>query len=463
MGKRKWTKEKIIAELRRVRKDGPKTDIRIDAAAKRHFGSVRKALQMAGLPCGSSPRHRRGWTKESTLAALIKRQSDGESLDSTHREDPALYAASKRFFGSWKAARSAAGFPVRPWEYYSKDEVLLRIVELYEKELPLTFTSHKDDKLRRSARRYFGSWRKAIESLGLGGEIRRKWTKQKVIDAIYHRRASGECLSTTHREDKGLFCAAVSHFGNWQNAMTAAGIDVKKRERWSDSRMLERLRQLDPEERRNIGRTDNNLAAAIHRRYGTIEKAMREAGIKSPRICWTKARVIEEIESRYSQKGASREEGFGDPVLAKKATKRFGSWAEAIQAAGLSDRIPVTKPSYRWTKEEVLRSIREWHASGKSLEGMDRQYQVLYTSAVRHFRGWRNAVEAAGLQCERRQWSRKVIIQEIRKRLRAGDSIRSSEPANINLAAAAARHFGSWTAALTAASVPAKRLVRKPR
>ncbi len=173
--------------------------------------------------------------------------------------------------------------------------------------------------------------------------------------------------------------------------------------------------------------------------------------------------MIEEIESRYSQKGASREEGFGDPVLAKKATKRFGSWAEAIQAAGLSDRIPVTKPSYRWTKEEVLRSIREWHASGKSLEGMDRQYQVLYRSAVRHFRGWRKAVEAAGLQCKRRQWSRKVIIQEIRKRLRAGDSIRSSEPANINLAAAAARHFGSWTAALTAARVSAKRLVSKPR
>lgn len=463
MGKRKWTKEKIIAELRRIRKDGPKSDVRIDAAAKKHFGSLRKALEVAGLPCGSPPRPHRCWTKESALQALAKRKAEGKSLEATYREDPTLYSAAKRFFGTWKAAREAAGCPVTPWEYYSKDEVLLRIVELYEKELPLTFTSHNDEKLRRSARRYFGSWRKAIESLGLEGEIRRKWTKETIIEAIHHRIASGECLSTTHREDKGLFCAAVSHFGNWQNAMTAAGINVKRRERWTDARMLERLRLLDPKELRNIARTDNNLAAAIQRRFGSIEKAMREAGIKSPRICWTKARVVEEIQARYAQKGASRENGFGDPVLAKKATQRFGSWAEAIEAAGLQDRIPVTKPSYRWTKEEVLQAIRKWRADGKSLEGMDRQYQVLYTSALRHFRGWRNAVEAAGFQCKTRQWSRKMIIEEIRKRKKAGESLASGRPANINLAAAAHRHFGSWTAALKAARVSAKRTVRKPR
>ncbi len=35
-----------------------------------------------------------------------------DSLQSTCREDPAIYAAAKRLWGSWRAAREAAGFPV---------------------------------------------------------------------------------------------------------------------------------------------------------------------------------------------------------------------------------------------------------------------------------------------------------------------------------------------------------------
>jgi hypothetical protein len=38
MGIRLWTKEKIIAELKRTRDNGPKWDQRIVEAAQRHFG-----------------------------------------------------------------------------------------------------------------------------------------------------------------------------------------------------------------------------------------------------------------------------------------------------------------------------------------------------------------------------------------------------------------------------------------
>ena len=463
MPKKVWTKELIIAELKRVRKDGPKIDTRIDAAAKKHFGSLRKALEVAGLPCGSPPRPHRTWTKESTLQAIVKRQSEGKNLGATHRQDPTLYSASKRFFGTWRAARRASGFPARVSEYYTKDDVLLKIVELYEKELPLAFASHNDEKLRRSAKKYFGGWRKALESLGLANETRRKWNKQAIIDAIHHRRASSLLLTTTHLEDKGLFSAAVNHFGNWQDALLAAGIETKKRERWTDARIIERLRQIYTSQCRNLGKEDNNLRGAALRRYGSIEKALKAAGIKPPRILWTKTRVIEAIQSQYSAQGSSSIEGFGDEALAQAAAKRFGSWAEAVEAAGLIDRIPVKKPSYRWTKEEVLRGIQEWQAGKKPSEGVKKPSRVLQLGARRHFGGWRKAVEAVGLQCSRRQWSRKVITQEIRQRLHSGESLSSSAPVNINLAAAAMRHFGSWTAALKAARVPADRKTRKPR
>jgi hypothetical protein len=122
--------------------------------------------------------------------------------------------------------------PEQKKKWYTPNEVRLRIIDLYERELPLTFRSHNDERLRRSAIKHFGSWRRAAESLGLGGEVRRTWTKETVIKAILHRRASG-VLYQTKAEDKGLFGAAIYRFGTWQNALKAAGIDGRVLRAWS--------------------------------------------------------------------------------------------------------------------------------------------------------------------------------------------------------------------------------------
>ena len=90
----------------------------------------------------------------------------------------AAYEAAKRHFGTWTVARAAAGFPKPIREFYSPDEVRLLIIDLYERELPLTFGSHRDENLRRSAIKHFGGWRKAVESLGLESELPKRWTKQ---------------------------------------------------------------------------------------------------------------------------------------------------------------------------------------------------------------------------------------------------------------------------------------------
>jgi hypothetical protein len=97
------------------------------------------------------------------------------------------------------------------------------LIEHYEHELPLTSTSYNDPKLHRSAKKHFGSWRRAVESLGLGGALRREWTKQSVIEAILYRRAAGLSLYTTYQQDRGLFYAAVRRFGSWHLAPGTAG------------------------------------------------------------------------------------------------------------------------------------------------------------------------------------------------------------------------------------------------
>ena len=275
MPKRIWTPERVIEELRRTRCNGPRANRKLDDAARRCFGSVRAALKVAGLPCGQPERRNDGWSKYAVVEAIRKRQRSGESLIRTNREDRALYEAAKNWHGSWTAALEAAGFPRLPREFYSPDEVRLRIIDMYERELPLTLSSQNDLKLRRSVIKHFRTWRRAVESLGLGSELRRLWTDQAVLDAILHRRAAGLSLYATRREDNALFVAASLRFGSWHNALQTLGIDARVREQWSEEKVLMRIRQILHEiPIHRIRYVDSKLTCAAERRFGSIRRAV---------------------------------------------------------------------------------------------------------------------------------------------------------------------------------------------
>jgi len=81
---------------------------------------------------GQPPRRHGGWSKESVIAAIRRRHHDGACLSQTNREDRALYEAGKRLFGTWTAAREAAGYAEPPRDFYSADEVRLKIIEMQQ-------------------------------------------------------------------------------------------------------------------------------------------------------------------------------------------------------------------------------------------------------------------------------------------------------------------------------------------
>ena len=275
MPRRIWTPDRVIEELKRIRSSGPRANRKLDDAARRCFGSVRAAPQESGLPCGQPERRTKGWSKEAVIEAICHRHRNGDSLGRTNREDRALYEAAKRWHGSWTAALAAAGFPKPPRDYYTADEVRLLIIDLYERELPLTCKSQNSLKLRRSCNKHFGGWRKAIESLGLESELPRMWTPQKVIEAIVHRRAEGCDLSATHYQDSGLFAAAIVRFGSWNKALVAAGIDAVLREQWDEEKVLMRIRQLLQEiPIKRIRHVDKKLVCAAERRFGSLQNAV---------------------------------------------------------------------------------------------------------------------------------------------------------------------------------------------
>lgn len=114
---RRWDRNTVAFELRsRAQDDEPlnsgaiqQEDSGLHAAAVRHFGSYDGALRAAKVN-PDSVRRRRAWTRPEVIAALKQGKRSGKHLadSSVRKENPALYGAAVRLFGTFTAARNAA-------------------------------------------------------------------------------------------------------------------------------------------------------------------------------------------------------------------------------------------------------------------------------------------------------------------------------------------------------------------
>lgn len=128
-----------------------------------------------------------------------------------------------------------------------------------------------------------------------------------------------------------------------------------------------------------------------------------------------------------------------------------------MAAAGLTEMYRPPRPTRSWTKALVLEAIQAWDQQGRPLTDVSKQDQGLYCSAKQLFGSWRATLRAAGFESAHRVWNKRAIVNEIRDRRQQGQSLSSGLSANTNLAAAAARHFGTWRNALIAAGVTCNR------
>lgn len=229
------------------------------------------------------------WTKQKVIEAIRERQRLGLSMSSVWRDDSSLYAAAKKHFGSWRGAILALGVP--------------------------------------------------------GARPLRRWTKQRVIDAILTRHQRGLSLSKTWKEDRILYDAAHRRFKSWHRAVVSAGIEPARpaQRKWTKQLVLEAIRA-----RKNQGlpmtgitKRDPALGAAALRLFGSYELALAAAGLERPQHGWSKQRIVEAIQDRYV-KGLSLKgpEARLDPELVSAAKRKFRSWRKALSAAGIPQRAP---------------------------------------------------------------------------------------------------------------------------
>ncbi len=157
-----------------------------------------------------------------------------------------------------------------------------------------------------------------------------------------------------------------------------------------------------------------------------------------------------------------------DTALLRASMRYFGSWRNAVEAAGLN--YEDVKRYKTWTSERIVNRIRELHAQGADLSWrhistrLDPQLAAAATKR-KHFGSWRSAITAAGLDYNHirryREWTPERITHRLQELHRQGVSLnaRHIETYDITLLTAARRRFESWDHALTAAGLDYREIV----
>lgn len=144
-----------------------------------------------------------------------------------------------------------------------------------------------------AAERIFGSWRETIEACGIDYSTIRKykiWDRSKVLAEIRALYKKHELIHSQHAQlhYKALYMAAIKRFGNWGNAVEAAGIDystVRRRRTMTadDIRkaVLDLYRQRQDLSYTNMRRNYQFLLAAAMKKLGdgSWARARKKCGI----------------------------------------------------------------------------------------------------------------------------------------------------------------------------------------
>lgn len=192
-----------------------------------------------------------------------------------------------------------------------------------------------------------------------------RWTRKGIVAEIQQLHRDGIALNYASAETNHLqlMRAAAWHFGTWRHAVETAGIDyqaLSKYRRWGRERIIERIRELHHEGSDLSWRSvsleiDPALAAAALRPNGftSWRQAIAAAGLNIEEVAryqaWDAKRVVDEIRAlqRGGEPMSSKLVQISNQSLFCAARRRFGSWDEALRAAGLDvSQIRLRQPSH---------------------------------------------------------------------------------------------------------------------
>jgi hypothetical protein len=340
---------------------------------------------------------------------------------------------------------------------WSKQRVIAEIQAQQHMGLAWKSVVRRDCALVVAGRRYFGNWGKAVLAAGFSPEGSSRWTRERVLEAIRQWDWGGRSLSSK-RIPKAVSTAAYRCFGTWAEAVAAAGLDVcqsRTFQRWTKQGILQAI-QAGHQQGAALTRAANPaLADAAARYFGSWTEALVAAGVpRTPRKKWSERQVLEELQALHRQGQFEETTTIADTRLARAASRRFGGWRQALVAAGVLAPGESLRPKLKWPVQRVIEEIQDRYVRG--LPPLSTKEPLLLAAANRHFGSWGAAKRAAGVPMGEkinrlRRWTPQRLLQALRTGQESGQAVSQAA-----LRGAARRYFGSWSRALSAARVAYK-------
>lgn len=301
---------------------------------------------------------------------------------------------------------------IRAWErvgrHWTKERVRTTIQSMHRRRQPLHAREIKERHadLYTAAMRLYYSWDQALIDAGQSPESirhRRVWTGNHVIRAMKEAAVSGEFRAGARfrRHHSGLVQAAVLRWGSWSAALAAAGLRPLRPApvRWTRKEVVRRIHI-------RATRGDSLLATEVHghalrkaaERFfkKTWPEVVRELGYDyEGRERWSKARIVKDLRRlrRGGLKLNFESVRHRSSALVQAAVRHFKTWPVALQAAGVD---PLTLKPRHWTRDELRRLFGRLRQAGRlslhSLRKIRRRGYVQPATSVR--RHWRT-LEAA--------------------------------------------------------------------
>jgi hypothetical protein len=266
-----------------------------------------------------------------------------------------------------------------------------------------------------------------------GNVMHRKWTRERIIRQILQCEAEGLPLTVGEPGiSHALYQAGSRIFGSWRNAIQAAGIPLERGrygEKWPPGRILTIIRNLarrhHPLNVKELEGRYGSMLSAARRLFGSWSKAVLAAGVDPTKlrrvVPWNRERVIEAILTRALRNESLSAQSIQPRSMVEAGRKFFGSWAAALETAGLDPKAiavrrivppshtpvpdlatgaePIHRRGKPWTKEAIIASIHARLRQQMPLNGnaLYRDDTALYLAAKRRFGNWSNALLSAGL------------------------------------------------------------------
>ncbi len=310
----------------------------------------------------------RYWSKDDIIRDILHLKSQGESLvaSSVSRWQGALYAAAFRYFEGWREALAAAGIDadaVCPYRSWTPESVIEAIRRLDRQGTPLHFGSilRLPGGLSQAGVKHFGSWDEALRAAGYEPDRirrnRRPITREELLNLIRTRAALNLPIKSYNVRPHGAKNAANRLFGSWRAALRAAGVPDpygRRWPQWTQVSVVEAIliRQHKGQSLRwtDVARDAPRLAHAAWNCFGSWFGAIEAAGIDSATVRhyrppYTREEIIEHLRRRAKANQPFLRPSHHPDRFARAARRLFGSWADALAAAGVppAQRTPRSR------------------------------------------------------------------------------------------------------------------------